>query len=69
MACVHESELFKGPERCLCIPFALDGEEGEERMAGFFRVLDLEESTGRAGTGMAFCSFPVPDGSDFRLFL
>lgn len=38
-------------KRCLCvflcIPLALEGEDGEERITGFFRLLlDLLESTG-----------------------
>lgn len=27
--------------QCECVPFAFAGEEGEERTAGFFRLLDL----------------------------
>lgn len=26
-------------KRCLCVPLALEGEDGEERMTGFFRLL------------------------------
>lgn len=55
------------------IPLALEGEEGEERITGFFRLLlDLQASTGLGEVAALLWDWAFAcelDGSDFLLFL